>query len=116
MGRREGGRKGGTKRGGASCREVPEDQAMSCCVTYQVPGGGRGWSGDEGSRVDKKGPDGGRDRTAGFSIFVKKDLLFKYRNDVFYTNFSRKTPIGAVFFVVAVDETSGSGHLISGVT
>ena len=82
----------------------------------QVPGGGRGWSGDEGSRVDKKGPDGGRDRTAGFPIFVKKDLLFKYRNDVFYTNFSRKTPIGAVFFVVAVDETSGSGHLISGVT
>ena len=35
------GRKGGTKRGGASCRELPEDQVISCCDTYQVPGGGQ---------------------------------------------------------------------------
>ena len=35
---REGGKKGGTKRGGASCHELPEDQAISCCVHtwYQV--------------------------------------------------------------------------------
>ena len=32
--------KGGIKRGGASCRELPQDQVISC-VTYEIPGGGR---------------------------------------------------------------------------
>ena len=41
-GGREGRRKVGTKQGGASCRELSEeDQVLSYCVTYQVPGGGR---------------------------------------------------------------------------
>ena len=37
----EGGRKEWTKRRGARCRELTEDEVLSCCVTYQVPGGGR---------------------------------------------------------------------------
>ena len=41
LARREGGKKGDTKRGGASCRELPDDQAISCCATYQAPGDGR---------------------------------------------------------------------------
>ena len=34
----EGGRerKGGTKRGDTSCRELTEDQAIPCCVTYKI--------------------------------------------------------------------------------
>ena len=44
-GGREGRRKVGTKQGGASWRELPEDQVLSCCVTYQVPGGGREMAG-----------------------------------------------------------------------
>ena len=43
---KDGGRKGGTKREGASCRELPEDQVISCCATSQVPGGG--WEMEEG--------------------------------------------------------------------
>ena len=62
-GRREGGKKGGTttKRGGASCRELPvEAQVISCYVTYQVPGGGREM--EVGGSIRKgwmrDGPDG----------------------------------------------------------
>ena len=42
----EGGRKGGregTERGGASCCELPEDQVISCCVAYQLPGANERW-------------------------------------------------------------------------
>ena len=45
--------KGGTKRGGASCRELPEDQVISCGVTYKVPGGGRKM--ERGGSVGKAG-------------------------------------------------------------
>ena len=60
LGRRDGGRKEGAERGGASCRELPEDQVISCCVTYQVPGGGREM--EVGGSIRKgwmrDGPDG----------------------------------------------------------
>ena len=46
-------RTGGTKRGGASCRELPEDQVISCGVTYKVPGGGRKM--ERGGSVGKAG-------------------------------------------------------------
>ena len=62
-GRREGGKKGGTttKRGGASCRELPvEAQVISCYVTYQVPGGGREMEG--GGSIVKGWINGGTGR------------------------------------------------------
>ena len=40
-GRREGRKKRFNRRGGESWRDLSEDDlALSCCVTYQVPGGG----------------------------------------------------------------------------
>ena len=39
--RREGRKKRFNRRGGESWRDLSgEDLALSCCVTYQVPGGG----------------------------------------------------------------------------
>ena len=66
-------RKGGTKRGGTSCRELPEDQ-VNTLLCY-IPGT-RWRTGDGGRRVDRKGLDSGRDRTAGFLILIKKGFLF----------------------------------------
>ena len=76
MGRREGGRKGGTKRGGASCRELSEDQ------------GTRWRTGDGGRGVDRKGLDGRRDRTAGFLILQNKGFVDK--SPKVYTQLARE--------------------------
>ena len=65
-----GGRKEGAKRGGASCRELPEDQPVSnisWCVTYHVPGGGREM---KGVGSIGKGFLGGTGRL-GFLIIIK---------------------------------------------
>ena len=63
LGRREGWRKGVTQRGGASCRELLEDQVLSCCVINQVSGGGREMEG--GGSVGKGWMAGGT-RQLGF--------------------------------------------------
>ena len=49
--------------------------AISCCIANQVRSRWR--TGDGGRGVDKKGLDGGRDRTAGFLVLIQKVFLFK---------------------------------------
>ena len=73
--------------------------AISCSVAKLNQVRFRWRTGDGGRRVYTKGLDGGRDRTAGFLNLIKKSFLFgktisyfKYRNNVFYIKFSRKTP------------------------
>ena len=57
---RDRGRKEWTKRRGARCRELTEDEVLSCCVTYQVPGGGREMEG--GGSIGKGCMAGGTKR------------------------------------------------------
>ena len=85
LGKKGGGeKKGGTKRE----RELPRvarkksSNIMPCYIA-----GTRWWTADGRRGVDRKGLDGGRDRTVGFLILVKnflvlikKDFLFQYRN------------------------------------
>ena len=53
--------------------------AISCCVTKKQFRT-RWRTGDGGGRVDRKGLDSGRDRTAVFLILISKGFLFLRRN------------------------------------
>ena len=69
-------RKGGEERYQTRRCELPRvARRTSNIVLCYIPG--TTWrTGDAGRRVDKKGVDGGRDRTAGFLIFMQKNFLF----------------------------------------
>ena len=76
-GRRKGWKKRGTtKPGGASWRELPEkDKLLSCCATDQVPGGGRDMEG--GGSLGKVWVKGRTGRLAyfnesGFRIYTNR--------------------------------------------
>ena len=54
---------------------------MSCCYK---PGSTRWRTGDGGRRVLRKRLNGGRDRTAGFLMLVRKGFLFKIKKEGFH--------------------------------
>ena len=78
-GRTKRGRKGGTKRGGASCRELLEDQVISCCIICQVPGCGREMEGSgsigEGWRVEGTRRLVSSFTKEGFITLIKGDII-----------------------------------------